>query len=137
MNTSLQRATVVATTLLALGGCASSLVDTQWRSVELPASYLRGSHAILFVVDGTRRETFDQLSELQELARAAAGEVPSLVALNKADLAEQWVLGQREEAALAAQGRHLLKTSAKSGAGVEAAFSWLARETIRDGGSAS
>jgi small GTP-binding protein len=104
---------------------------------DIPASYLRGSHAMLFVVDGTRRETFDQLSELQELARAAAGEVPSLVALNKADLVEQWVLGQREEAALAAQGRHLLKTSAKSGAGVEAAFSWLARETIRDGGSAS
>ncbi|HEV8453670.1 MAG TPA: Rab family GTPase [Gemmatimonadales bacterium] len=103
-------------------------------SQDIPASYLRGSHAIFFVVDGTRRETFDQLAELRELARAAAGEVPSLVALNKADLADQWVLGQAEEAALAAQGLQLLKTSAKTGAGVEEAFRWLARETVREGG---
>lgn len=104
---------------------------------DIPASYLRGSHAILFVVDGTRRETFDQLAELQELARAAAGEIPSLVALNKADLTEQWILGQREEAALAAQSRQVLKTSAKTGAGVEEAFTWLARETMRAAGSES
>ena len=101
---------------------------------DIPASYLRGSHAILFVVDGTRRESFDQLPELRELARAAAGEVPSLVALNKTDLTDQWILGQREEAALAAQGCHVLKTSAKTGAGVEEAFTWLARETARNGG---
>jgi small GTP-binding protein len=104
---------------------------------DIPASYLRGSHAMLFVVDGTRRETFDQLAELQQLARAAAGEVPSLVALNKADLTDQWILGQREEEALAAQGGQVLKTSAKTGAGVEAAFTWLARETLRNGGSGS
>jgi small GTP-binding protein len=105
-------------------------------SQDIPASYLRGSHAILFVVDGTRRETFDQLASLRELAREAAGAVPSLVALNKADLTEQWILGPQEEAGLAVQG-HLLKTSAKTGAGVEAAFAWLARETLRAGGNGS
>ena len=47
MNTSLQSTIVVATALLALGGCASSLVDTQWRSVELPASYLRGARVMV------------------------------------------------------------------------------------------
>jgi small GTP-binding protein len=101
---------------------------------DIPASYLKGSHAIFFVVDGTRRETLEQLAELKALARDAAGEVPSLVALNKADLAEQWVVGERDEAALLGQGSHLLKTSAKTGAGVEDAFGWLARETVRDGG---
>ena len=99
-------------------------------SQDIPASYLRGSHAVLFVVDGTRRETFDQLSELQQLARDAAGPVPTLVALNKADLTEQWILGPREEASLAGQHGRVLKTSAKTGAGVEEAFGWLARETV-------
>ena len=103
-------------------------------SQDIPASYLRGSHAVFYVVDGTRRETLEQLSELRELARAAAGEVPSAVALNKIDLTEQWILKQTDEAALAAQGLHLLKTSAKTGAGVEDAFHWLARETVRAGG---
>ena len=100
---------------------------------DIPASYLKGSHAVFFVVDGTRRETFDQLSELQQLARAAAGDVPSLVALNKADLTEQWVLKPQDEAAIAAHSGRVLKTSAKTGAGVEEAFGWLARATIGGG----
>ena len=119
------------------GGTSVSLVlwDLAGRdaSEEIPASYLKGSHAILFVVDGTRRETFDQLSSLRELARSAAGDVPSMVVLNKADLTEHWVLGEREEAALAAKG-HWLRTSAKTGAGVEEAFDWIARATLLDGG---
>ncbi len=104
-------------------------------SQDIPASYLRGSHAVFYVVDGTRRETLEQLSELRELARTAAGEVPSAVALNKIDLTEQWILKPADEAALAAQGLHVLKTSAKTGAGVEEAFHWLARETVRAGGT--
>jgi small GTP-binding protein len=104
-------------------------------SQDIPASYLRGSHAVFYVVDGTRRETLEQLSELRELARTAAGEVPSAVALNKIDLTEQWILKPADEAALAAQGFHVLKTSAKTGAGVEEAFHWLARETVRAGGT--
>jgi len=119
------------------GGTSVSLVlwDLAGRdaSEDIPASYLKGSHAILFVVDGTRRETFDQLPSLRELVRSAAGDVPSMVALNKADLTEQWILGEREEAVLASQG-HWLRTSAKSGAGVEEAFGWIARATLLQGG---
>jgi small GTP-binding protein len=102
---------------------------------EIPASYLRGSHAILFVADGTRRETFDQLSSLRDLARAAAGNVPSMVALNKADLTDQWILEARDEAALESQGWHRLRTSAKTGAGVEDAFAWLARAALGEAGT--
>jgi small GTP-binding protein len=104
---------------------------------EIPASYLKGAHAILFVADGTRRETFDQLGSLRELARSAAGEVPSIVALNKADLTEQWVLTDRDEAALTAQGWERLRTSAKTGDGVEAAFAWIARALLPEGGGPS
>lgn len=100
---------------------------------DIPPSYLRGSHAVLFVVDGTRRETLDQLPQLNALAREAAGEVPSLVALNKADLADRWIVKDADEAGLKAQGWEVLRTSAKTGAAVEAAFAWLARATLRAG----
>jgi small GTP-binding protein len=97
---------------------------------DVNENYLRGSHAILYVVDGTRKETFDQVFELRELARRAAGEVPSAVALNKMDLAAEWVVGSKEERALTEAGWHMVKTSAKTGEGVEAAFNWLARAAV-------
>jgi small GTP-binding protein len=97
---------------------------------DVNENYLRGSHAILYVVDGTRKETCDQIFELRELARRAAGEVPSAVALNKMDLTAEWVLGAGEERAFAEIGWHTVKTSAKTGAGVEDAFTWLARAAI-------
>ncbi len=42
----------------------------------------------LYVADGTRKETCDQLPELRALAREAAGEVPEVLALNKTDLTD-------------------------------------------------
>jgi small GTP-binding protein len=98
---------------------------------DVSPSYLRGAHAILYVVDGTRRETFDQLFELRDLVRGVVGDVPSVVALNKTDLTDQWKLTPKDEETLAAQAWHRLRTSAKTGEGVEAAFGWLARETAK------
>ncbi len=43
MPTSIRRAVFLATLPVALVGCASTVVDTQWRNVELPPSYLRGA----------------------------------------------------------------------------------------------
>ena len=100
---------------------------------DIPQSYLRGSHALLFVVDGTRRETLDELSALKALTLEAAGEVPALVALNKADLAAEWKLTEADEAKLKADGWEVRKTSAKTGAAVEEAFAWIARATARNG----
>lgn len=120
------------------GGTPVSLVlwDVAGRdqSQDIPASYLKGSHAFLFVADGTRRETYDQLADLRRLARSAAGDVPSMVALNKADLKDEWCLADRDEAALTGDGWHFQRTSAKTGDGVEAAFGWLADAMLRDGG---
>jgi small GTP-binding protein len=120
-----------------VGGREVCLVlwDIEGHSPEqaLPASYLRGAHGILYVADGTRPQTYDQLPELQELVRETVGDVPSLVALNKADLADRWMLQKRDEARLADWGLHRLRTSAKTGAGVEDAFRWLAEATLRAG----
>jgi small GTP-binding protein len=101
---------------------------------DIPQSYLRGSHGVLYVVDGTRRETLEQLPELEKLVREAAGAVPSLVALNKADLTGEWRLSAADEAELKARGLEVLRTSAKTGDAVEDAFGWLARATLQQGG---
>jgi small GTP-binding protein len=96
---------------------------------DITPSYLRGSHGLLYVADGTRRETWEQLGELRTIAREAAGDVPSVLALNKADLADQWAVGQGDERALAAEW-DVVRTSAKSGDGVEEVFRRLGRGTL-------
>lgn len=103
---------------------------------EIPASYLRGAHGTLYVVDGTRRETFDQLDELREIVRSAAGDIPSLVALNKSDLTDEWKLTAADEKSLSARGYHGLRTSAKDGRGVEEAFSWIAKASLKSASDA-
>jgi len=109
------------------------LWDVEGRTAdqEIPASYLRGAHAVLYVADGTRRETFEQLMGLREHARSAAGEVPSVVAMNKADLKDQWTFTSADSAKLIGAGFHLLMTSAKTGEGVEDAFRILATSTLQ------
>ena len=100
---------------------------------EIPESYLRGAHGMVFVADGTRRETVDALFSLRELARSAAGDVPSIVALNKTDLQDRWTVASSDTSKLITGGFHVLRTSAKSGEGVEESFRWLANATIGGG----
>lgn len=97
---------------------------------DISPSYLRGAHGLIYVVDGTRRETFDQLQDLRGVVDRAAGSVPSVVALNKSDLADQWQLTGADEASLEAIGWHHVRTSAKTGDNVEATFKWLAEATL-------
>lgn len=51
---------------LVLLGCASTVVDTQWRNAELPAAYLRG--ATVMVSCETADETLRRICEEQILA---------------------------------------------------------------------
>jgi small GTP-binding protein len=96
---------------------------------DITTSYLRGAHAILYVADGTRLESCEQLPELKTLAQAAAGDVPSVLALNKADLKDRWAIGGREEDLLAREW-DLVRTSAKTGDGVEELFRRIGRGTL-------
>jgi len=108
------------------------LWDIEGRTAEqeIPESYLKGAHAVLYVADGTRRETFEQLFSLRDHVRSAAGDVPSIVALNKYDLKGQWVVSADDGRKLIDGGFHMLTTSAKTGEGVEDAFRWLATATL-------
>jgi small GTP-binding protein len=97
---------------------------------DINPSYLRGAHGLIYVVDGTRRETFDQVFEIQDLVRSELGEVPSVIAFNKVDLVEEWRLTPDDDDAVAARGLQRIRTSAKTGEGVDAVFEWLARATV-------
>ena len=91
-------------------------------------SYMRGASGYLLVVDGTRHATLETAIELQQQAKSVVGCVPFLLLLNKADLDRDWQIDQRALVKLAEQGWPVVKTSAKTGAGVDDAFTRLARE---------
>lgn len=98
---------------------------------DIQTSYLRGAAGILYVADGTRPETVQELTALRERAEAAVGSVPSLVALNKHDLTDAWAITEADIARLGNEGWRSFVTSAKTGDGVEAAFQQLAAEATR------
>ena len=97
---------------------------------DVNGSYVRGAHGIIYVVDGTRRETVDQIFDIRDNVVREVGEVPSVIALNKIDLTEEWKLRAGEEEGLASKGIVLIRTSAKTGEGVEETFQWLADATV-------
>ena len=99
------------------------------------ASYINGAHGVIYVVDGTRRETLDGMYEIRDTITSALGEIPSLVAINKTDLTSQWKLDQSDETGVGTRGLHSFRTSAKTGDGVEDAFLWLAQATLKNGGA--
>ena len=68
--------------------------------------------------------------EIRDQVTEQLGEVPAVVALNKTDLADQWKLSSSDEQTVSARGVHLIRTSAKTGDGVESAFHWLADATL-------
>ena len=98
---------------------------------RLQTSYLRGTSGYLLVADGTRAVTLDQVLEIQtRVAEAVGAQVPFLLALNKADLADKWEIDDARMADLAARGWKSFKTSAKEGASVEDVFVELGRRML-------
>lgn len=93
---------------------------------KIRAAYLRGSSGFFFVVDGTRRATLDKVFDLQRNAADAVGDVPFVVLVNKADLEAEWEVDREALESVEARGWTLMKTSAKTGLGVEQAFLALA-----------
>ncbi len=102
---------------------------------DIPASYVRGAHGVIFVVDLTRRATWEELPALNGMVQGAAGVIPTVVALNKADIPEQWVIGVDEEQRLSSQWT-TIHTSAKTGQGVEDIFQTIARAMLKKPGTA-
>jgi hypothetical protein len=93
-------------------------------------SYLRGASGYLLVADGTRQGTLDTARELQKRSEAVIGRAPFVLALNKADLADEWRVDDRGLWRMAEEGWSIVRTSAKTGDGVEDAFLRLTKKVV-------
>jgi len=91
-------------------------------------SYFQGAAGYLLVADGTRRATFEKAIELEERARKEIGPVPFVFVINKCDLVDQWEVDSELEQRIATKQWTSLRSSAKSGEGVDHAFSLLAHK---------
>lgn len=93
-------------------------------------SNLGGASGYLLVADGTRRATLEKAIALEQRAREERGSLPFVFVINKSDLAEEWELEPEMEARYAAMNWTVLRSSAKTGEGVEEAFLQLTRKIV-------
>ncbi|MGA9633081.1 MAG: Rab family GTPase, partial [Candidatus Acidiferrales bacterium] len=93
-------------------------------------SYVKGASGYLLVADGTRRATFEKALALEEGVRQAAGSLPFIFVLNKADLASSWELDAGMEQQLVDKGWEVMRASAKTGENVDAAFRKLTEKML-------
>ncbi|MFY9689689.1 MAG: Rab family GTPase [Candidatus Acidiferrales bacterium] len=93
-------------------------------------SYVKGASGYLLVADGTRRATFEKALALEEGVRQAAGSLPFIFVLNKADLASSWELDAGREQQLVDKGWQVMRASAKTGENVDAAFRKLTEKML-------
>jgi hypothetical protein len=94
-------------------------------------SYLRGMAGYVMVADGTRPSTLDVALLLRERVEAEHGRIPFVLLLNKHDLLEQWAIAHSELDSLRQNGWSVRASSARTGEGVEDAFTELAERATR------
>ncbi len=93
--------------------------------IALPV-YLKGMAAYILVLDPTRAHTLQHASQMQKLIEQKHGALDYVLAINKADLREQWVLTSDGLETLKSGALATFETSAKTGQNVEQMFVSLA-----------
>lgn len=99
---------------------------------KLQMSYLRGASGYLLVADGTRSSTLDGALTIRDKVNQEIGKVPFLLLLNKADLEGEWELDHAQLENLTKENWTIIKTSAKTGQGVEEAFRTLSLKIMEE-----
>ena len=102
---------------------------------DIPLTHLRGMAGYLLVVDGTRMATLETARQVQKQAARGAGDVPFILLLNKSDLSASWEIDEIALLRLVERGWRVVRTSAKTGDGVEQAFELLARAVLAGQGT--
>jgi len=92
--------------------------------------YLRGSAGYLVVADATRADTLTAAEGLAARAAALVPGAPWLLVINKVDLEAESVITPARLAELQHLGWSVLRTSARTGQGVEETFGELARRLL-------
>ncbi len=88
------------------------------------SSYLVGAAGIVLVADGTRSNTVNDLSSIWDTVKSRIGEVPVVVALNKADL-DDWSVTDQSYSFFSEKGWDVFSTSAKNDQNVSEIFKIL------------
>ena len=102
--------------------------EDEFIGVEL--DYMRGAAGYFVVADGLRRSSLERAISLRQRICERLGPVPFLLLINKVDLEESWEIQDEDLEELSRNGWRILRTSAKSGQGVEAAFISLAASLL-------
>lgn len=97
---------------------------------SVPSSYVRGAAGYLLVVDGTRPDTVERALDIVDQVRREIGDLPFVLVQNKIDLDDLWRVGDGDLAPFAPFGPPTIRTSARTGAGVENAFLRLAERIV-------
>ena len=87
-----------------------------------PSGYLRGAAGALLVADGTRRDTLDTARRLRTRLEGECPGLPVVLILNKSDLTTEWDIDTAAVQDFVDEGVAVVRTSARTGAGVEDAF---------------
>lgn len=97
---------------------------------SVPSSYVKGAAGYLLVADGTRPDTLAVAARIADQIDRDLGKLPFVLVLNKMDLTDAWQVGEADVAPLGSRALATIESSAKTGEGVEAAFSNLARAIV-------
>ncbi|MGB7180830.1 MAG: Rab family GTPase [Burkholderiaceae bacterium] len=93
---------------------------------QVQTTYLRNASAYILVVDGTRVETARAAIDVHKKAQKVSGSLPFILIVNKSDLVDEWAHESPAWAGLSKNAIATVRTSAKSGVGVDQAFELLA-----------
>ncbi|NNE99109.1 MAG: GTP-binding protein [Pyrinomonadaceae bacterium] len=95
---------------------------------EIRPSFLRGASGYMLVVDMTRSETLETAKRIQLMIEDQIGVVPFQIIFNKHDLKDEFEIDDSWMVEFA--GEKVLRTSAKTGEGVEDAFLGIAAKML-------
>lgn len=98
---------------------------------SLRMSYMRGSAGYVLVADGTRPATLETALSLRKRVEADYGPLPFALLINKHDLSDQWAVSDADLEELRRSGLSVRPSSARTGEGVEDAFTDLAARVAR------
>ena len=116
-------------TVSVAGGVVTMLlwdIHGETEGLGVPDSYLRGTTAAIIAFDASRPETIETAASLSQRIAEGSPQAVRLGVANKSDLEINWA--EVDEATPALGVSDVVRTSAKSGKGVESLFGQIATE---------